>query len=136
VTDFGFAINKQFLEADDRYPCLGTPTHFAFEMLVPTSDVLEARGSKTVKKCKYDERVDIWCLGIILYSLLYRGETPFDVENPFDKEDTKQRIRDLNYTFPHPRYPEGEDLIKRILVPPQTRLSLAQILQHPFCKLM
>jgi len=38
VTDFGFAIKKKHLEAEDRYPCLGTPTHFAFEMLVPSGE--------------------------------------------------------------------------------------------------
>jgi len=107
VADFGFAIKKRSLEAEGVYSCVGTPTHFAYEMLVPTYFVQQTHSSKTVKKIVYDERVDIWCLGIILYTMLYRMETPFDVQDPFDKEDTKQRIRNLNYTFPHHYYPEG-----------------------------
>jgi serine/threonine protein kinase len=35
LTDFGFAIKLKELQKENRYPCLGTPTHFSYEMLVP-----------------------------------------------------------------------------------------------------
>ena len=66
ITDFGFAIKLEDLVKEERYPCLGTPTHWPYEMIVPC---LDPAGRKIV----YDERVDIWCLGIILYSLIFQG---------------------------------------------------------------
>ena len=132
LTDFGFAIKLLELQEENRYPCLGTPTHFSYEMLVAQDVRTTSTGSKR-KRVYYDERVDIWCLGIILYSLLFRGLTPFETD-PFDKEITKQKIRELNYSFPNSNYPEGCDLIKNILVRPSRRVTLAQILEHPFCK--
>lgn len=104
---------------EDKYPTLGTPTHYPYEMLVACFDVKPRR-------IIYDERVDIWCLGIILYSLLYKGFTPFETE-PFDRDETKKRIRQLQYTFPHEKDYENHlpnDLIKKILVHPNDRLSL------------
>ena len=132
LTDFGFAIKLVELRKENRYPCLGTPTHFSYEMLVPLDVTTPSTGSKK-RKIVYDERVDIWCLGIILYSLLFRGLTPFE-SDPYDKETTKKNIREFNYTFPNSNYPEGCDLIKKILVRPSWRVTLAQILEHPFCK--
>jgi len=132
LTDFGFAIKLLELQKENRYPCLGTPTHFSYEMLVAQDVRTTSTGSKR-KRVYYDERVDIWCLGIILYSLLFRGLTPFETD-PFDKEITKQKIRELDYSFHNSNYPEGCDLIKKILVRPSRRVTLAQILEHPFCK--
>lgn len=75
ITDFGFAIKKQDLLSESRYSCLGTPTHYPYEMLVPeefyTQPKAGGESPRLVKRIKYDERVDIWCLGIILYSILY-----------------------------------------------------------------
>jgi serine/threonine protein kinase len=51
-------------------------------MLVPTGKD---------ERIEYDERVDIWCLGILLYNFLF-GKTPFMTE-PFDKEKTKKLIK-------------------------------------------
>lgn len=35
LTDFGFAISRNDLKNERHYPCIGTPTHFPYEMLVP-----------------------------------------------------------------------------------------------------
>lgn len=128
ITDFGFAIKLEDLKKEERNSCLGTPTHYPYEMLVPC---LDPEGRRIV----YDERVDIWCLGIILYALLYQGMTPFETD-PFDREKTKKLIRALEYSFPAQRKPYeydlANDLIKKILVHPEKRPTLDDILQHPF----
>lgn len=60
LADFGFAINKNdkdFL----KYSVVGTLDYYPIEM---------------VRKERYDEKVDIWCIGILMYELLF-GIAPF-----------------------------------------------------------
>ncbi len=124
LSDFGFAITLKELLRSGKYYTVGTPTYLPYEMLTP----ITIQGRKEVI---YDQRVDIWCLGVLLYQLLY-STTPFMTE-PFDKEETKGLIRQLKYGFPKsPKYPLAEDLICRILIEPNYRLSLDRILSHPW----
>jgi serine/threonine protein kinase len=84
----------------------------------------------------YDEKVDIWCLGILLYHFLF-GMSPF-MTLPFNKDDTFKLIKKIKYRFPVPKdnseYQLVIDLIKKILVVPNERLTLDQILSHPWIK--
>ena len=71
-------------------------------------------------------------MGIIIYELLY-GRTPFYTGN---ENDTKAKIRSLNYSFRKVQgqapYLQAEDLFKRIFVHPANRITLEQILAHPW----
>ena len=57
-----------------------------YEMLVPSNWKRNSRNG-----IYYDERADIWCLGVLLYAMLY-DTTPF-MTRPFDKEQTRSLIR-------------------------------------------
>lgn len=98
-----------------------------YEMLVPSSWKKNPRNG-----IYYDERVDIWCLGVLLYAMLY-DSTPF-MTRPFDKEATRKLIKELKLNFPKQSYSDADDLIRKILVPPVSRLSLAEILQHKWLR--
>ena len=64
ITDFGFAkcFDPDDFEGFDEI--LGSPVYMAPEI---------------VKKLKYDEKVDIWSLGVMLYIILI-GKTPFSAK--------------------------------------------------------
>ncbi|KAI0544580.1 kinase-like domain-containing protein [Xylaria curta] len=76
----------------------------------------------------YDEKVDLWALGVLIYEFLV-GQPPFE-DTP---EITKKRILKADMRIPAYVSPEAKDLIKRLLfVDPDQRIPLYQIQQHPW----
>lgn len=65
LCDFG--LSKLLVPIGKAYTICGTPEYFAPEIITSSS---------------YDQRVDWWTLGIIVYELIY-GFTPFSDENTF-----------------------------------------------------
>lgn len=76
--------------------------------------------------------VDIWSSGITLYAMLC-GYLPFDEES---KSLLYQKILACKYSIPKFVSPQAADLIRRLLVRNvKKRLTIAQIMQHPWFKL-
>ena len=82
----------------------------------------------------YNEKCDIWACGIILYIMLC-GKPPFYSEN---EEELKKKICSMKYHFDYPEFKkvsqDAINLIKKILVAPDKRLSAAEVLAEPWLK--
>jgi len=116
IADFGFA--KKVYEKNSLKTQCGTPGYVAPEILEGTP---------------YDERSDMWSVGVILYILL-GGYPPF-IEST--QRDLFRKIRRGEYEF-HEEYwgtvsSEAKDLISSLLtVDANLRLTAEQALENPW----
>jgi len=118
VADFGLAAKIEH-DGEKRRTICGTPNYIAPEVLD--------------KKQGHSYEVDVWSLGVICYTLLI-GRPPFETN---DTKATYRRIMKNDYSFPTAVTisDEAKDLIKKTLVlDPSARLTLDEILDHPFIK--
>ena len=85
---------------------------------------------------KYTEKCDIWSSGVILYILL-SGEPPFNGSND---NLIYSKIKKIDFNFPEERWRnisnEAKDLISKMIVSEDKRLSASQVLQHPWFNLL
>ena len=114
LIDFGWS--NYILNHRRRNTICGTPLYYPPEM---------------VNDVDYDERVDIWSVGILLFELS-TGNIPFQGN---DIDTLKQNIYDLNITWPNNIDPEIKDLCAKILkTDPNERPEIENILSHKFFK--
>uniref|UniRef100_A0A8C6CSL4 non-specific serine/threonine protein kinase n=1 Tax=Moschus moschiferus TaxID=68415 RepID=A0A8C6CSL4_MOSMO len=112
MADFGWSVHTPSL----RKTICGTLDYLPPEMI-------EGR--------TYNEKVDLWCLGVLCDELLV-GNPPF--ESAFHNE-TYRRILQVDIRFPASISLGARDLISRLLrYQPSERLPLAQVLKHPWVR--
>ncbi|XP_021099100.1 aurora kinase C-like [Heterocephalus glaber] len=79
----------------------------------------------------YDEKVDLWCIGVLCSELLV-GSPPFESTS---HSETYRRILKVDMRFPSAMPVGAQDLISRLLrFQPSERLPLSQILVHLWVK--
>ncbi|KAF2684435.1 serine/threonine protein kinase, AGC family [Lentithecium fluviatile CBS 122367] len=114
LSDFGWSVHAP---SQRRTTYCGTLDYLPPEMIVPRTP-----GNS------YDEKVDLWALGVLIYEFLV-GEAPFE-DTPVA---TTRRIARGDMNIPSFVSAEAADLIKKLLVvDPQKRLSLDEVEQHPW----
>ncbi|KAJ8229537.1 hypothetical protein LV156_007160 [Aspergillus fumigatus] len=96
MSDFGWSVHAP---SGRRHTQCGTLDYLPPEMVDP-------------RKCDkpYDQKVDIWSLGVLLYEFLV-GRAPFE-DTPVM---TQRRIAKGDMTVPSFVSPEAKDLIKKIV---------------------
>ena len=112
LTDFGWS---NYMQGDSkRTTVCGTPVYLAPE-------IINNQG--------HDEHVDIWCIGVLLFELM-AGYSPWQGE---DVQTIKYNINRLKIRWPRNMDRDAMDLISKILrFKPEERLTLRQMLAHPF----
>ena len=120
LIDFGLSYQwkkdmKQDLESAGMNKIVGTSYYVAPEIL----------------QKNYDERCDIWALGVLLH-VITTATAPFPGDSD---QEILQKVKSAGYTE-NPEIqalsPLLRDLISKILAPVEKRLSLDEILKHPW----
>eukprot|EP00826_Nyctotherus_ovalis_P024939 TRINITY_DN1924_c0_g1_i7.p1 TRINITY_DN1924_c0_g1~~TRINITY_DN1924_c0_g1_i7.p1 ORF type:complete len:720 (+),score=256.08 TRINITY_DN1924_c0_g1_i7:160-2319(+) len=114
VCDFGWSnfFNSKLV----RKTYCGTPIYLSPEM---------------IKQKGHDQRLDIWNLGVLLFEML-TGEPPFSGKDQVELFNNILNVK-INYPKDFPQL--AKDLVSKLLKPrPKDRLSLQEILMHPWIK--
>ena len=87
----------------------------------------EYMSPEVVNSERYDSKIDIWCLGVLLYEILH-GTPPFDASSI---DEVRRRLGDGIRVAKHFE-PETRDLMHRLLEFDQSkRISIDRVLLHP-----
>lgn len=114
IADFGWAVHAP---SSRRETFCGTLDYLPPEM---------------VHNKRYQNRVDIWGLGVLLYEFLV-GKPPFEDSS---EKGTYKKIKTGTPVFPPQLTKEAKDLISKLLNKnPHERLTLEQVLEHPWVSL-
>ena len=112
LTDFGWSNYIQ--PGEKRNSICGTPIYLAPEMIT---------------RAGHDQKVDIWSIGVLLFELM-TGDQAWAGD---DIETVKYNICNRRISWRDDMDTLGADLISKILqINPEERISLKDILNHPF----
>ncbi|PNH12415.1 Serine/threonine-protein kinase ark1 [Tetrabaena socialis] len=127
--DFGLAGHKFQDRMSER---VGTLDYMAPEVLsIPTQDEQELEGEQGADGARtYDEKVDIWATGVLVYELLV-GRPPFEVDDPQETASLIMSGEASGYPVHISQF--ARDFVAKALTKsPSDRPSAADLLQHPW----
>lgn len=112
----------------------GWSTHTIDERRMTFCGTVDYVAPELIYQEPYDEKIDIWAVGILSYELL-TGSAPFTGQN---EKDTYSNITNLdlqcNEIYENVSA-EAKDFITKILVSvPSKRMSLQEMLKHPWLR--
>lgn len=111
IADFGWSVHAP---SSRRETLCGTMDYLPPEM---------------VESSVYDEKVDLWALGVLIYEFLV-GKPPFESSSA---KTTYDRIRRVDLKFPAHVSDDAKDLISKLLQKePNKRASLEEVMSHPW----
>ncbi|GIL72990.1 hypothetical protein Vretimale_4629 [Volvox reticuliferus] len=125
--DFGLAGHKLQDQMTER---VGTLDYMAPEVLnIPAhDDQVDGPGHATDRLKVYDEKIDIWATGVLVYELLV-GRPPFEVDDPQETARLILTGQASNYPVHISHY--ARDFVSQALTKrPDVRPSAEQLLQH------
>ncbi|KAJ1476218.1 kinase-like domain-containing protein [Baffinella frigidus] len=127
IADFGLsALGDTHDENGQMNTVCGTPDYIAPEVVI-----IAAEGPHSRRK--YDAKVDVWAIGVILYTMLC-GFPPFWSDN---MADMLHMIKHGDYSFPAPAWdhisPETKAFVTRLLtVDPKRRPTATEAMLDPW----
>lgn len=116
IGDFGLAVRVNNPWIAEQQTICGTPNYLPPEIL---------------DKQPYGLSADVWSLGCLLYTFLV-GRPPFEEDELWA---TFERARRADVNIPTTLPPDAADLLRSLIVKrPGQRLTMAQIMKHPFLR--
>ncbi|XP_063044098.1 aurora kinase B isoform X1 [Engraulis encrasicolus] len=113
IADFGWSVHAPSLR---RRTMCGTLDYLPPEM---------------VEGHSHDEKVDLWCIGVLCYECLV-GNPPFESAS---HSETYKRITKVDLQFPKVVSEGARDLISKLLRhSPMMRLPLKSVMDHPWVR--
>jgi len=122
IIDFGFARSLNPSDGNLAYTVLGTPNYME-------PNILRNMETQTQNIDGYDEKADIWSLGVLCHEMLV-GHMTFDGKN---REEIYQKVKEGTYSLPLSSSKEAVSFINGMVQnDPHMRLSAAELLNHNF----
>lgn len=136
IADFGFIANKDTETGNIvNTGLIGTPYYISPEMLINLKYLGNIQSIPNDQVFYYNEKIDIWAIGCIFYTLLY-GYTPFSNKNKCNiTHKVYYNILKNKYIMPYKTKISREcrKIIRNMLsILPDNRYSATQLLQHKY----